>query len=47
MPRAGPQTVHRYSPELKLKTVALNQLKRMKVHALAGALEIHSFMLSR
>ena len=47
MPRAGPKKVHRYSLEFKLKAVQLSQLKGVEVQAVADALEIHPFMLSR
>lgn len=47
MPRAGPKKVHRYSLEFKLKAVKLSQLKGVEVQAVAAALEIHPFMLSR
>ena len=47
MPRAGPRKVQRYSLEFKLKAVKLSQLKGVEVRAVADALEIHPFMLSR
>ena len=47
MPRAGPRNVQRYSLEFKLKAVKLSQLKGVEVQAVAAALEIHPFMLSR
>ena len=47
MSRAGPKKVHRYSLEFKLKAVKLSQLKGVDVQAVADALEIHPFMLSR
>ena len=47
MPRAGPRKVQRYSLEFKLKAVKLSQLKDIEVQAVADALEIHPFMLSR
>ena len=47
MPRAGPRKVQRYSLEFKLKAVKLSQLKGVAVQAVADALEIHPFMLSR
>ena len=47
MPRAGPRKVQRYSVEFKLKAVKLSQLKGVEVQAVAEALEIHPFMLSR
>ena len=47
MPRAGPRKVQRYSLEFKLKAVKLSQWKGIEVQAVADALEIHPFMLSR
>ena len=47
MPRAGPRKVQRYSLEFKLKAVKLSQLRGVEVQAVAEALEIHPFMLSR
>jgi len=47
MPRAGPRKVQRYSLEFKLKAVKLSQLKGVEVQAVADALAIHPFMLSR
>ena len=47
MPRAGPRKGQRYSLEFKLKAVRLSQLKGVEVQAVADALEIHPFMLSR
>ena len=47
MPRAGPRKVQRYSLEFTLKAVTLSQLKGVEVQAVADALEIHPFMLSR
>jgi transposase len=45
--RIGPVKVRRYSLEFKLKAVKLSQLKGVEVQAVAEALEIHPFMLSR
>jgi len=45
--RVGPKKVQRYSLEFKLKAVKLSQLKDVEVQAVADALEIHPFMLSR
>jgi transposase len=39
--------VQRYSLEFKLKAVKLSQLRGVEVQAVADALEIHPFMLSR
>ena len=47
MPRAGPRKVQRYSLEFKLKAVKLSQLEGVQVQAVADALEIHPFMLSK
>ena len=47
MGRAGPKKVHRYSLEFKLKAVKLSQLKGVEVQAVADALDMHPFMLSR
>jgi transposase len=47
MARAGPRKVQRYSLEFKVKAVRLSQLKGVEVQAVADALEIHPFMLSR
>lgn len=45
--RVGPQKVRHYSLEFKLKAVKLSQLPGVEVQAVADALEIHPFMLSR
>jgi len=45
--RVGPVKVRRYSLEFKVKAVKLSQLKGVEVQAVADALEIHPFMLSR
>ena len=45
--RVGPVKVRRYGLEFKLKAVKLSQLKGVEVQAVADALEIHPFMLSR
>jgi transposase len=45
--RVGPVKVRQYSLEFKLKAVRLSQLKGVEVQAVADALEIHPFMLSR
>ena len=45
--RGGPVQVRQYSLEFKLKAVKLSQLKGVEVQAVADALEIHPFMLSR
>ena len=43
----GPKKVQRYSLEFKLKAVKLSQVPGVGVQAVAEALEIHPFMLSR
>jgi transposase-like protein len=45
--RVGPVNVRQYSLEFKLKAVKLSQLPCVEVQAVADALEIHPFMLSR
>ena len=45
--RVGPVKVRQYSLEFKLKAVKLSQLPGVQVQAVADALEIHPFMLSR
>jgi hypothetical protein len=47
MARAGPRTVQRYSLEFKLTAVRLSQQPGIEVQAVAGALDIHPFMLYR
>ena len=47
MARAGPRKVREYSLEFKLQAVRLTQLEGVEVQAVADALEIHPFMLSR
>ena len=47
MARSGPRKVQRYSLEFKLKAVKLSHMKGVEVQAVADALEIHPFMLSR
>ena len=47
MPRAGPRKVQRYTLEFKLKAVKRSQVKGVEVQAVADALEIHPFMLSK
>jgi transposase len=47
VPRPGPKKVQQYSLEFKLKAVKLSQLPGIEVQAVADALEIHPFMLSR
>ena len=47
MPRSGPRKIYRYSDEFKLTAVRLSQQPGMQVQTVAGALEIHPFMLSK
>ena len=47
MPRAGPKKVQRYSLEFKLTAVRLSEQPGIQVQAVAAALDIHAFMLSR
>jgi len=47
MGRASPRKVHRYSLEFKRQAVKLSQLECVEVQAVADALDIHPFMLSR
>jgi len=47
MGRASPRRIHRYSLEFKRQAVKLSQLDGVEVQAVADALDIHPFMLSR
>ena len=47
MPRAGPKKIQEYSREFKLAAVRLSQQRGVQVQAVAAALDIHPFMLSR
>lgn len=47
MARAGPRKTQRYSPEFKLTAVRLSQQPGIQVRAVAAALDIHPFMLSK
>ena len=47
MPRSGPRAVRTYSDEFKLTAVRLSQQPGVQVKAVAAALEIHPFMLSK
>jgi transposase len=47
MPRSGPRTVRKYSDEFKLTAVRLSQQPGVQVRAVAAALAIHPFMLSK
>jgi transposase len=47
MPRSGPKRVQRYSLEFKLTAVRLTEQPGIQVQAVAAALDIHPFMLSR
>ena len=43
----GPRKVHHYSVEFKLTAVKLSGMAGVQVQTVAGALDIHPFMLSR
>ena len=45
--RIGPKKVRQYTLEFKLKAVKLSALPGVQVQAVADALEIHPFMLSK
>lgn len=47
MPRAGPRRVNKYSREFKLAAVRLSQVAGLQVQAVAAALDLHPFMLSK
>ena len=47
MPRAGPKKVQEYSAEFKRAAVRLSRQRGVQVQAVAAALDIHPFMLSR
>ena len=47
MPRAGPKKVQEYRAEFKLAAVRLSRQRGVQVQAVAAALDIHPFMLSR
>jgi transposase len=47
VPRAGPRTIRRYSAEFKLTAVRLSHQPGIQVQAVAAALAIHPFMLSK
>jgi transposase len=47
MPRSGPRQVYKYTKEFKLAAVRLSHTPGMQVKAVAAALGIHSFMLSK
>jgi transposase len=47
MPKPGPRTTYRYSPEFKATAVRLSQLPGVSVSDIAESLYIHPFMLSR
>ena len=47
MPRAGPRRIHKYSRDFKLAAVRLSQQADLQVQAVAAALDIHPFMLSK
>ena len=47
MARAGPRRVRAYSVEFKVTAVRLSQQPGIQVQAVAAALDIHPFMLSK
>jgi transposase len=47
MARAGPKKIPRYSPAFKRAAVELSRQPGVPVHAVAAALDIHPFMLSK
>ena len=47
MARGGPRKVQAYSREFKLTAVRLSQQPGIQVQAVAAALDIHPFMLSK
>lgn len=47
MPRSGPRQIHKYAKEFKLTAVRLSRVPGMQVQAVARALGIHPFMLSK
>ena len=47
MPRSGPRKIQKYSTEFKVTAVKLSQQPGVQVQAVAQALEIHPFMLSK
>ena len=47
MARASPKKIWRYSTEFKLTAVRLSQQPGLEVQAVAHALDIHPFMLSK
>lgn len=47
MPRAGPKKVQRYSQAFKVAAVRLSQQPGVQVQAVAAALDLHPFMLSK
>ena len=47
MPRSGPRKIQKYSAEFKVTAVKLSQQPGLQVQAVAKALEIHPFMLSK
>jgi transposase len=47
MPKAGPRRVNQYTREFKLAAVRLSQVSGLQVRAVAAALDVHPFMLSK
>ena len=47
MPRAGPRRIYKYTRGFKLAAVRLSHQADLQVQAVAAALDIHPFMLSK
>ena len=47
MARSGPRRIQAYSREFKLTAVRLSKQPGLQVQSVAGALDIHPFMLSK
>ncbi len=47
MPRSGPRQIYKYTQEFKLAAVRLSHTPGMQVKAVATALGLHPFMLSK
>ena len=47
MPRAGPRRIYKYTRDFKLAAVRLSHQADLQVQAVAAALDIHPFMLSK
>ena len=46
MARSGPRKINRYTEEFKATAVKLSSLSGVLIQDVAGALDIHPFMLS-